>query len=616
MEMCAKTERATELMHSRGIVFNDLHPHNIMVRDDGAVFFIDFEAVTDADEGRRMTVASPAFAAPRDRSGFGVDAYSLACVRLAVFMPLTTLVQLDRTKASQLADEIAALFGTPRHFLDEAVAEIERGAPPRSRTASSMAGEFATGDGFDAGGNGSGTHGAPAAVVPQQGHPASDIGRADGDEHAGGTGATAWGRLSAELTAAIRASATPERTDRLFPGDIDQFRIPGGGLSLAYGAAGVLFALDEAAGLRVPEYEEWLLRRAKNLPADVRLGCYDGMAGVAWTLGRLGHRDAAVRLAGMCLAEKWELLGHGLFDGLSGFGLAMLDLADTTAEPGFAAAGLRAAGIVADAGRREAAAGRTAAGVLAADASAAETSAAGPSGAGRENSSRDHASTGKAKSSGSEGLAGLMHGGAGRALLCIRAYEHTADPGYLDAAEAAIAADLDRCVPDRIGGLQVNEGWRMMPYLKDGSAGIGMVIDQFLAHRPHQEFAEAAQAIGVAATSSFYVQPGLFSGRAGLLAFLASRDRTSPRVRDHVARLAWHAMPYADGLAFPGDMLFRLAMDLGTGTAGVLLGLAGALAPHGAAVPFLARHTSLPDQDRVISQSVQGVNEDRELARR
>jgi len=39
------------------------------------------------------------------------------------------------------------------------------------------------------------------------------------------------------------------------------------------------------------------------------------------------------------------------------------------------------------------------------------------------------------------------------------------------------------------------------------------------------------------------------------------------------------------GTAFPGETLFRLSMDLATGTAGVLLGLASALSPDGARLP-------------------------------
>ncbi|MBO0805153.1 MAG: class III lanthionine synthetase LanKC, partial [Nocardiopsaceae bacterium] len=145
LRACAETERAAELMHSRGVVFNDLHPHNIMARPDGTMAFIDFEAAADAGDERRLTVANPGFMAPRNRTGFGVDAYSLACVRLAVFLPqMTMLLPLDWTKAAQLAAEIAALFPVPESFLAEAVTEIERDAPPARRPAASAMGGFAT----------------------------------------------------------------------------------------------------------------------------------------------------------------------------------------------------------------------------------------------------------------------------------------------------------------------------------------------------------------------------------------------------------------------------------------------------------------------------------------
>jgi hypothetical protein len=186
-------------------------------------------------------------------------------------------------------------------------------------------------------------------------------------------------------------------------------------------------------------------------------------------------------------------------------------------------------------------------------------------------------------------------------------YERTGDPAYLDAAEGAIAVDLQRCVTDRNGALQVDDGWRTLPYLAGGSVGIGMVIDQFAAHRRNAAFADAARAIRLAASSGLYAQAGLFNGRAGVIAYLAGtrdesgQDESGQDAGGRVAgaqvdRLAWHAVRYAGGLAFPGDMLFRLSMDLGTGTAGVLLGAAAALAPSGAALPFFARPPSLPDR--------------------
>src|SRR5262249_46453299 len=115
-----------------------------------------------------------------------------------------------------------------------------------------------------------------------------------------------WDQLAAGMVRAIRASATPDRTDRLFPGDIDQFRVAGGGLGLAHGAAGVLYALSQAAGMRVPEYEEWLATRALQPPQGTRLGLYSGLTGVAYTLARLGQLDTAVAIARRCLGERWR----------------------------------------------------------------------------------------------------------------------------------------------------------------------------------------------------------------------------------------------------------------------------------------------------------------------
>jgi tRNA A-37 threonylcarbamoyl transferase component Bud32 len=569
LRICADVERGAQVLHDHGVVFNDLHMFNIMVRPDDTVAFIDFEAASDIAEGRRRTVGNPGFAAPRDRAGFDIDAYSLACLRLAMFMPLTTLLALDRTKAEGLAAIIARHFPVPEKFLEEAVREILR-------------------DG--AGSDGKGADSAVAAGGPDRAVtlPAPRDGAAD---HAdlGWSGDAGWDRLAADMVTAIRASATPERTDRLFPGDIDQLRVTGGGLALAHGAAGVLYALSEAAGVRVPDYEEWLIARAAEPAKGTRPGLYDGLSGVAYTLARLGHADAAARTAEICLGERWERLGHSLYGGLSGFALAMLAVGDATGDGALASAGLKAAEIVAD---------------RYAGASAASITST-PGAAGAADAPRR--------------AAGLLHGAAGKALLFVRLYERTRDAAWLDAAAAALAEDLDRCVTDRKGALQVDDGWRTLPYVGAGSAGIGMVIDQFLAHRAHEGLSAAAAKIRLAAMSGFYAQAGLFNGRAGMIACLAggrARGEHARAAREQASRLGWHAVRYAGGLAFPGDMLFRLSMDLGTGTAGVLLGTAAALAPHGAALPFLAQPADLPVGDPGSPQAFQGVPEDRTLARR
>jgi hypothetical protein len=367
-----------------------------------------------------------------------------------------------------------------------------------------------------------------------------------------------WDRARDSLAQAIQDSATLARDDRLFPGDIEQFATPSGGLCIATGAAGVLYALSEAGAGNLPEHTEWLIRQVAEPVPGARLGLYDGMIGVASVLHRLGHPAAALRVAETCLAERWERLGIDLHGGLSGLALALLGLGEATGEVRLLEAGLRAADMVA-------------AGLAA----------------------RACADSG--------GGAGLLRGSSGPALLFIRMFERTRDPGYLDLCAAALGADLDRCVLDGQGALKVDEGWRLMPYLDGGSVGIGLAIDDFLAHRRDPRFEQAVAGIQAAACSTFFAQPSLFRGRAGMLMYL-SRGRApghaagDPRVAAHVRRLAWHAISYRGGTAFPGETLFRLSMDLATGTAGVLLGLAAALSPDGAGLPWHrpAQHPVVP----------------------
>ncbi|HEX3648902.1 MAG TPA: serine/threonine protein kinase, partial [Pseudonocardiaceae bacterium] len=89
--------------------------------------------------------------------------------------------------------------------------------------------------------------------------------------------------------------------------------------------------------------------------------------------------------------------------------------------------------------------------------------------------------------------------------------------------------------------------------------------------------------------SEFVIQPGLLFGRSGFITALdvALRRRADPVLEQaralHLARLSWHAVDHRGQLAFPGNTLLRLSMDLGSGGAGVFLAASG----HGVALPFL-----------------------------
>jgi hypothetical protein len=514
-----QVEATVDAIHERGVVYGDLHLFNVMVGADDRVTLVDFEVAAPVSEAGRPGLRNQGFAAPRERTGFAVDRYALACLRLALFLPLTQLLRLAPAKARHFADIIAAHFPLPPTFLDEAVEEIT-GSREETNTGS--------------------------LDVP--------------------TGTADWPGLRTRLATAILSSATPERADRLFPGDIEQFRA--GGLNLAHGAAGVLYALAESGAGRFPEHEDWLVERALDPPSGSRCGFYDGLHGVAYALEHLGHRQRALDVLDVCLREPWTRLGHDLAGGLSGIALNLAELAARTDEPGLWDAAWQAADLVAD-------------------------------------RVREADDSGSRISGGQQPYAGLTRGRSGPALMFLRLHEISGDPALLDLAATALRWDLRRCVVRPDGAMEVDEGWRTMPYLAHGSVGIGLVLDQYLRHRPDEQFTEAAAAIRRAARSPLYVQSGLFAGRAGIIVYLAARvaaglsepdgvDGDRHELDGQLRRLGWHAMPYRDGLAFPGEQLLRLSMDLATGTAGVLLAVASARSDRPVTLPFLAPWTPFP----------------------
>jgi class III lanthionine synthetase len=506
-----RVERAVQAVHGRGIVLGDLHPSNVIVRPNGQVVLIDLEGGWEVGTERRQTLAASGFAAPRGCTGVDVDRYALACMRLWMFLPLTALVGRDPAKAGELAADIALLFGVSPDWLAAAVAVLAAADKP-----------------------------AQSATVTRPRLQPTPAG---------------WERARASMAQAILASATPQRADRLFPGDIRQFDT--NGLNIAYGAAGVLYALSATGAGRFPEHEQWLIERATDPEGISRSGFYDGLHGVAFVLDQLERRDDALtvlEIAQSSVDGSEERLGLDLLGGLAGIGLNLAHFAAATEDQALWDATLRVADLVSE----------------------------------RLGDEHDVETV----SGGEHPHAGLTRGSSGPALFFLRLYERFGASAFLDLAGTAIRQDLRRCVVREDSGMmEVDEGWRTMPYLADGSVGIGLVIDDYLFHREDEQFADAAAAIRRAAQAAFYIQPGLFWGRAGMLLVHGRARGTSPGrdavIAEHVRRLEWHALTYEGQLAFPGERLIRLSMDLATGTAGVLLALGAALHDEPVQLPFL-----------------------------
>ncbi|MCD9900852.1 class III lanthionine synthetase LanKC [Streptomyces sp. MT29] len=284
------TERLTQALaaiHARGLRFGDLHPSNVIIRPDGRVVLIDFEYATALDDQDTPVAGAPGLQAPTGTPGAEADAY-------AIWADLAL-------HADAAHGDGRARPGQGPHPGTVGPAEVRpgvrRGTPAPRR----------------AGGGG------------------EPLRRRERDRRAARRPAPDWAELRARLLAGIHAGATPERTDRLFPGDPAAFAT--GGIDVAHGAAGVLYTLRRVGAPVEPAWTDWLADAARRRDPAAPGGLYDGLAGTAVVLSLLGRREEGRELFERAAAAP-PSASADLMNGLAGSALAALRLARPTGEGG------------------------------------------------------------------------------------------------------------------------------------------------------------------------------------------------------------------------------------------------------------------------------------------
>lgn len=497
------------------IVFRDLSPTNVIILTTGQVKLVDFEAACELGVDPMSNLFTPGFASSDHFSSnlpqFENDYFSLGALMLAYLMPIHAALGLEPSLHLRFIQSIGEDFGFPESVVNLLSTLMSRD-PAERPTPQAVCDGLATPS--------------PNREIRVRTAPTlSDEGVRE---------------VIARSARYIKAHASPERTDRLFPCDPKVFAT--NPLSLAYGACGTAYALRVTTGEVPPAVAGWILEREVSADSYVT-GLYMGTAGIAWTLLELGFAERAKQLLAQG-AEHPVPPRPDLFYGLAGWGLTHLRFYLAFHEPQYLTAAVSAGD--------------------------------------RLVSSRVATPTGCHWGTPDELLFGFAHGASGVSTFLLYLYLLTEDERYLRVGEEALAFDLGQAVdlgegllwPSRTGPLRT-----VVPYWRYGSVGVGAALLRYWQVTRADRYLPPLHGIKTVASRKYAIFPNRAFGLAGLGDFLV--DMANAGIDEEECMAAARSVASgimlfvldkgAEGVAFPGADLWKISCDYATGSAGIAL---------------------------------------------
>lgn len=275
-----------DAIHAGGIVYRDLHPHNVLVDDDGTVNLIDFELAVPLENADPAPIGAAPFRAPASARGELIDKFALDSLFIWMLVPYASATRwVTSAEVVERADSWYSLEPEDQARIARWSASVQA---PRN-----------------------------ALVTPTA--PLSDE-----------SGEVNCGAVDDVIDAAwqsVLRSATPLRADRLFPGHPTANAAEA--VSLAAGASGILFAAEQGGLPLDDSVAEWVIARIAQLPV-APAGLWNGLDGAALVLAQAGHTDAVEHILRRTRPLHADHRSSSYADGLSGIALALSRIASLT----------------------------------------------------------------------------------------------------------------------------------------------------------------------------------------------------------------------------------------------------------------------------------------------
>ena len=327
-------------------------------------------------------------------------------------------------------------------------------------------------------------------------------------------------------------SAMRYEEDILIP--TDPFAYLTNGLSLGFGAAGVLYAIKKS-GYEIPKKAlRWFTDRVVRINSeDFPPGLLTGLAGISWVSWELGYHDLAEKSLKLANSHRLLFEHPSYYYGAAGVGLANLFLYLKTQKDNYLSEAIRIADVLL--------------------------------------SSAHGDKIGLHWKYDGTTYIGLGYGQSGIAIFFLRLYQITGNKKFLHAGRRALEYDLSTGKEIEEGVISYKESLddvTVEPYVEVGTAGIikvalryGLDVDNLIPD----------------IVRKYAVFPSLIFGLSGLVDTLVDlsiyrKNKNYIYMTNIPLSGIMSLFPInVDGkLAFPGEGLFRVSCDYATGVAGIM----------------------------------------------